>query len=140
MVRSDGFSLLELLLGLAVAAAVGGSAALQLPPVVATIRLTGTAYRLASALRQARGHALEHNVRIDVRFDATANGWEVSEVGGRPLLRERLPPGVVFQSLPASRRVRFSTTGTADNATVVFAAGTRMRRVVVNQRGRVRVV
>jgi hypothetical protein len=44
----------------------------------------------------------------------------------------------VYQSLPSALRVRFSTVGTADNATVVLAAGGRARRIIVNQRGRVR--
>jgi len=41
--------------------------------------------------------------------------------------------------LPSSGRVRFGTTGGADNATVVLASGPRTRRVVVNQRGRVQI-
>lgn len=140
MFRSEGFTVAELLLGLLVAAAVGGTAALQVPSLVAAIRLGGTAYRLAASLRQARGQALERNVRIDVRFDATGRVWEVGEAGGRVFARERLPPGVVFRSLPSSARVRFGTTGTAENATVVLGAGSGTRRVVVNQRGRVRVL
>jgi len=55
MLRTAGFSLLELVAGLALTATVAGSATLALPPVVAKIRLAGAAHRLAAALRQARG-------------------------------------------------------------------------------------
>jgi len=53
--------------------------------------------------------------------------------------RDVLPAGVRFTSLPASRRVRFTAIGTSDNATIALAAGGPARRIVVNQRGRVRV-
>jgi len=140
MLRSEGFTLLELAVGLVMAAAVAGTAALQLPPVVASIRLAGAAHRLAAAMRQARGRALERNLRVDVRFDAVTRAWDVVEAGGATVDLQRLPAGVAFRGLPASGRVRFGTTGSADNATVMLGAGAAVRRVVVNQRGRVRVL
>ena len=138
MLRTAGFSLLELVAGLALTATVAGSATLALPPVVAKIRLAGAAHRLAAALRQARGRALARNARVDVRFDVGRNAWDVREVGGLALEAQALPAGVGFGSVPAGARVRFDTTGGAENATIVLAAGTSVRRVVVNQRGRVR--
>lgn len=139
MLRVTGFTLVELLIGLVLAAAVVGTTAVRLPPVVASIRLAGAAHRLAAALRQARGRALERNVRVDVRFDGPARRWDVAEVGGDVVDTQVLPPGVGWVGLPPGDRVRFGTVGTADNATVVLGAGTAIRRVVVNQRGRVRV-
>ncbi len=139
MVRSGGFTLLELLACCAVAAATLGIGAIRLPPMVATVRLSGAAHRLAAALRDARGRALARNVRIDVQFDPTRGAWDVRDTSGRTLETQALPPGVVFASVPASRRVRFTTVGTADNATVALSAGRTTRRIVVNQRGRVRV-
>ena len=59
--------------------------------------------------------------------------------GGPAQELQALPPGIAFSSLPSTLRVRFGTTGTADNATVVLASGPRTRRVVVNQRGRVHI-
>ena len=58
---------------------------------------------------------------------------------GPALETHALPAGIVFSALPSALRVRFGTTGTADNATVVLASGPRSRRVVVNQRGRVQI-
>jgi Tfp pilus assembly protein FimT len=106
---------------------------------LATVRLGGAAQRLSAALRQARGHALEHGGPVEVALDDARQAWEVREVSATTLAREALPPGVTFASLPASRRVRFTALGTTDNATITLGAGTTVRRIVVNQRGRVRV-
>jgi Tfp pilus assembly protein FimT len=138
MLRTAGFSLFELVAGLAVAATVAGSATLALPPVIAKVRLAAAAHRLAATLRQARGRALARNLRIDVRFDVVRGTWDVQEVGGVALETQALPAGVAFGSLPSSARVRFDTTGGAENATIVLNAATSVRRIVVNQRGRVR--
>ena len=139
MVRTAGFTVLELVAGLAIAASVAGTAALRLPPVVASIRLAAAAHRLAATLRQARGRALAHDVRVDVVLDVARGTWTVRELGGAALAPQALPGGVAFTSVPAAGRVRFTTVGGADNATVVLAAGSALRRVIVNQRGRVRV-
>ena len=139
MVRTAGFTVLELVAGLAIAATVAGTAALRLPPVVASIRLAAAAHRLAATLRQARGRALARNVRVDVGFDVSRGTWTVRELGGPALEPQALPPGVAFTSVPGAGRVRFTTTGGADNATIVLAAGGTLRRIIVNQRGRVRV-
>jgi Tfp pilus assembly protein FimT len=139
MGRTDGFTLFEVVAGLALAATVTGIGVSRLPVVVGPVRLTGAAERLAAALRQARGQALARNRRIEVRFDPPRRAWTLHEDGGPALELQSLPPGIVFSSLPSALRVRFGTTGTADNATVVLASGPRTRRVVVNQRGRVQI-
>jgi len=139
MVRMHGFTLFELLACLALVATIAGGAALRLPDVLATVRLGGAAQRLSAALRQARGHALERGSPVEVALDDARQAWEVREVSATMLAREPLPPGVTFASLPASRRVRFTALGTTDNATITLDAGATVRRIVVNQRGRVRV-
>ena len=139
MGRTEGFTLFEVVAGLALAATVTGIGAARLPLVVGPVRLTGAAERLATALRQARGQALARNRRVEVRFDPPRRAWSLHEDGGPALELQSLPPGIVFSSVPSALRVRFGTTGTADNATVVLASGPRTRRVVVNQRGRVQI-
>lgn len=139
MARTGGFTLFEVMAGLALAATVTGIGSAHLPVVVGPVRLTGAAERLASALRQARGQALARNRRVEVRFDAPRGAWSMHEDGGPALETQALPAGIRFSALPSALRVRFGTTGTADNATVVLASGTRSRRVVVNQRGRVQI-
>jgi Tfp pilus assembly protein FimT len=139
MDRVGGYTLFEVVAGLALAATVTGIGAARLPVVVGPVRLTGAAERLASALRQARGQALARNRRVEIRFDAPRRAWTLHEDGGPAQELQALPPGIAFSSLPSTLRVRFGTTGTADNATVVLASGPRTRRVVVNQRGRVHI-
>ncbi|HEV7731564.1 MAG TPA: GspH/FimT family pseudopilin [Candidatus Binatia bacterium] len=137
--RSSGFTVVELMACTALLAVVVGTTVVRLPPLVASVRLAGAAHRLAAVLRQARGRALERNTRMEIHFDSAARRWDVREFGGLPLEAQALPDGVSFTTLPAGARVRFSTIGTADNATITLAAGSGSRRVVVNQRGRVRV-
>lgn len=140
LMRGGGFTMVELVATMALAAVVLGTGAVSLPPLVASVRLGAAAQRLAATLRQARGRALERNVRIEVRLDPTQRTWRVREWGGIDVESHQLPAGVTFVGVPASGQVRFGTTGTADNATITLAAGTAVRRVIVNQRGRVRVL
>jgi len=139
MDRAGGFTLFEVVAGLALAATVTGISVARAPALVGPVRLTGAAERLAAALRQARGQALARNRQVEVRFDPPRRAWSLHENGGPALEVHSLPTGIGFSSLPSSGRVRFGTTGGADNATVVLASGTRTRRVVVNQRGRVQI-
>jgi hypothetical protein len=104
-----------------------------------SVRLSGAAERLASALRAARSEALARGRAVEVRFDPPRSAWSVREDGGPLMAVHQLPAGVTFSSVPGTLRLRFTSVGTADNGTVVLAAGGRARRVVVNQRGRVRV-
>jgi Tfp pilus assembly protein FimT len=137
MVRMQGFSLFELIACLALLATIVGTAALRMPDILASIRLSGAVQRLSAALRQARGRALEHGSPVEVRLDDAQGVWEMRDT--TTVTREALPPGVAFASLPASRRVRFTALGTTDNATITLGAGASVRRIVLNQRGRVRV-
>jgi len=139
VIRSSGFGLFELVACLALVAVVTGAGALRLPEVLASVRLSGAVQRLATAIRQARGRALERGGPVEVRLDDASGLWEVRDVAGTVVARDALPPGIRFTSLPASRRVRFTAVGTADNATIALDAGHTVRRIVVNQRGRVRV-
>ncbi|MCW5890084.1 MAG: GspH/FimT family pseudopilin [bacterium] len=140
LMRGGGFTLVELVATMALAAVVLGTSAVSLPPLLASVRLGAAAQRLAATLRQARGRALERNVRIEVRLDPAQRRWRVREWGGIDVESHQLPAGVTFAGLPASGQVRFGTTGTSDNATITLAAGSGVRRVIVNQRGRVRVL
>src|SRR5262249_20092966 len=118
---------------------IAGGAALRLPDILASVRLSGAAQRLSAALRQARGHALERGSPVEVALDDARQMWEVREVSAATLASEPLPPGVAFASPPASRRLGFTRCGTTGIATMALGAGAGGRRIVVNQRGRVRV-
>src|SRR5262245_10605099 len=139
MVRMQGFTLIELVACLALLVTIAGAGAVRLPDVLAGFRPSGAATRLPAVLRPARGRALERGSPGHVQIDEARGAWEVRDTHGASVGRETLPAGVSFVGLPASRRVRFSAIGTTDNATLTLSAGATLRRIVVNQRGRVRV-
>jgi prepilin-type N-terminal cleavage/methylation domain-containing protein len=139
MRRDRGFTVLELLVALGIAAVLTGSGVASLVDLVATARVAGAARAAASGLRLAREQALARGAAIEVRFDAPARAWTTRTAGGAVIATHALPRGVAFARLPARGRVLFGGLGTAENATVAFATGPRQRSVIVNQRGRVRV-
>jgi Tfp pilus assembly protein FimT len=134
-----GSTLPELIATVGLATVLGATAAGGLVDVLESARVAGAARSLAAGLRAARGRALAGGGPIEVRFDAPARRWDIRDGDGVVVGTRTLPARVAFASLPARARVRFTRIGTADNATVTVAAGGRMRQVVVNQRGRVRV-
>jgi len=137
--REQGFTLLELVAGLALAMVLAGVSVVRLIELVQTARLAGAAREVATALRLARGAALAAGAAIEVRFDPARALCETRDRSGALLETRRLPPGVGFSALPARSRVLFAGLGAAENATITLAAGGRGRSVVVNQRGRVRI-
>ncbi len=139
MAGSRGVTLLEAVIALAFAAITAGLGVVQLVELVHGAHLAGAARTLATAMRLARGQALAGLGPMEVRFDVAGASWQVSDGGGATLERHQLPPGVVFAGLPVRPRIQFGALGTADNGTITLSAGLRTRRVIVNQRGRVRV-
>ena len=139
MHRSRGFSLVESLAVVALVGVLAGMSTVNVAELVRGARLAGAARTLGAALRLARGQALAGLGPVVARFDVAAGRWEIVDGAGRRLAEHALPTGVVFAGLPARARIAFGALGTADNATVALAAGTRSRRIVVNQRGRVRI-
>jgi Tfp pilus assembly protein FimT len=107
---------------------------------VQSARLAGAARTIATALRLARGIAVAGDAAVDVQFDAARGVCETRDRAGLVLETRPLPPGVVFAALPARARIRFGGLGTADNGTITLGSGARARSIIVNQRGRVRVV
>lgn len=136
---APGFTLVEAVVGLALAAALAGIGSVQLVELVCRARLAGAARTVGTVLRLARGVAIAGNTSIEVRFDTARRACEMREQGGAQLERRPLPAGVAFAALPARGRIVFGALGTADNGTITLAAGGHVLSVVVNQRGRVRV-
>jgi prepilin-type N-terminal cleavage/methylation domain-containing protein len=135
-----GFTVIELLIAIGVGAVVARSALPELTGLARTLRLATSARTLAQRLRETRARAIAEGSPIDARFDATAGTWAI--VGSDGTIREThaLAPAVSFGGLPGSGRIRFGTTGVAENGTIVLATGAADRRIVVNQRGRVRLL
>ena len=139
MRRNRAFSLVESLAAVAVAGLLAGLGSMGMVELVRSARLAGAARALGATLRCARGQALAGSGPVVARFDATRGTYEILDDAGLRLAENALPAGVVFAGLPARARITFGALGTADNATIALAAGPRSRRVVVNQRGRIRI-
>ena len=122
---------------MAVAAVLARTGSLAAVSLTAALRVATSAHARADDARDARpgdggrpaaGGALRRDGRaLSIRTD-----------DGTIRRDEPLPDTVRFTSLPARALVRFTATGAADNATVVLGAGASSARIVVNQRGRVR--
>jgi Tfp pilus assembly protein FimT len=131
--------LLEALFGVGLAALLAGNGVARLVDLVQTARLAGAARTVATALRLARSIAISADDTVEVHFDAARAVCETRDGAGALLETRPLPPGVGFAALPARRRIVFGGLGTADNGTITLGCGSRLRSIVVNQRGRVRV-
>jgi len=138
MRRSRGFTLIESLAVVAIAGLVARTGGMGVAELLRSARLAGAARTLAATLRLARGQALAGVGPVVARFDAARGRYEILDGAGGRLEDHALPTGVAFAALPARSRITFGALGTADNATIALAAGPRSRRIVVNQRGRVR--
>ena len=136
---SRGFTQMEVLICIGIASVL---AALSIPRATAwgdTARAHGAAWSLATALRQVRARALRSGATLTVRFDPTTANWETRNAAGAVLDTNPLPPRLRFGSLPQSQQLHFGATGRSDNGTIALSCGTSSARVVVNQRGRVRI-
>jgi hypothetical protein len=134
-----GFTLVEALVAAGLTAIVAGFGTLVLPDIVRGLRVAGATRELAAVLRLARGRALSGGAAVDVEFDVPRATIVVRAVGGARLEERHLPDGVAFVGVPAKGKIRFGALGTADNGTLLLGAGQARGRIVVNQRGRVRV-
>ena len=136
--RRRGFTLIETVACVAIAAVLARTGALATMSLTTALRVATSARTLAQTMRATRARAMAEGRPLEVRFDATVSRWSVRTEDGTTRHDEPLPDPVRFTSLPARALVRFGATGTADNGTVVLGAGFSSARIVVNQRGRVR--
>jgi prepilin-type N-terminal cleavage/methylation domain-containing protein len=136
--RRRGFTLIETLACVAIAAALARTGSLAAVSLATSLRVATSARTLAQTMRATRARAMAEGRPLEVRLDATAGRWSIRSDDGTIRHDEPLPDPVRFTSLPARPSVRFGATGAADNATVVLGAGGSSARIVVNQRGRVR--
>jgi general secretion pathway protein H len=136
---TSGFTLLEVVVCLVLAAVLAGVATPRLIGLVQAAELAGAARTTAAALRLARGRAIAQSSPTEVHFDVVHRTCETRDGSGTVIATHALPAAVSFVSLPARARIRFGTVGTAENGTIRLGAGSRTRDVIVNQRGRVRV-
>ena len=139
MGRSGGFTQMEVLVCVGLATTLGAIAIPKLAAWGDVARAHGAASSLATQLRHARARALVRGETLTVRFDPIASSWQTRDAQGGLIDQTALPPRLWFSALPQNRQLHFGATGRSDNGTVALSCGTSTARVVVNQRGRVRI-
>jgi type IV fimbrial biogenesis protein FimT len=123
----QGFSLIELLMGLAIAAIVLPWAGAGYKELIESIEREDTAQLLISGLRSARSEAIARNQTVVLRGidDDWGRGWRITlDDKDKTVLMERRASARVVGNQPVKRRVRFGSQGEALHANGAFQAGT----------------
>lgn len=141
---AGGFTLVELMVVLALIGLMGAAVALTLPP--STPAHAADAEALAAALTRARQEAILTTRAVEASVDAHGYAFAIQDFGGwRPLdgaLRARAWSPGVRPRLPQrqSRQVlQFDPTGSAEPATVALESGRGRARIAVDIAGEVSV-
>ncbi|HZR82087.1 MAG TPA: hypothetical protein VFD92_13405 [Candidatus Binatia bacterium] len=132
---STGWSLLECLVGIGVAAIVAAATVPGLARSLASVRLRTASLAVAAALARGRAGALAEGRTWEFRIVAS-DAFEVAALGSSAA-REKLPAGAEFGPATSGGTVRFTQSGTAENATIALRLAGQETSVVINQRGRV---
>jgi general secretion pathway protein H len=129
-----GFTLIELLVVLVLAASIATLVAPALSNALALSELKAGARTLASALRQARGHAIAGHRDVALLLDVNERAWRVSGQAQPHHLPSRLHVALyAAQSEMASQNagaIRFFPDGSSTGGRITVAA--RDRRYVVD--------
>ncbi|SDA89077.1 type IV fimbrial biogenesis protein FimT [Pseudomonas sp. NFACC15-1] len=125
--HQQGFSLIELLMGLAIAAIVLPWASAGYKELIASIDRKDTAQLLISGLRSARSEAITRNRTVVLRGidNDWGRGWRITlDDKEKTVLMERRASARVVGNQPVKRRVRFGSQGEALHPSGAFQAGT----------------
>ncbi|MDR6961994.1 type IV fimbrial biogenesis protein FimT [Pseudomonas brassicacearum] len=125
--HQQGFSLIELLMGLAIAAIVLPWACASYTALVEATERKDAAQLLASGLRSARSEAITRNRTVVIRGidNDWGRGWRITlDDKEKTLLMERSGRARVIGNWPVKRSVRFGSQGQALLPSDAFQAGT----------------
>lgn len=121
-----GFSLIELMVTVAVLAVGLALAAPTLSTQIANYRLRSAAEGVLNGLNYARAEAVRRNSNVSFTLDAGGAGWTVAQLNPATTLQTRASgeaPGVTAASTTASLSVTFTPTGLVDTS------GTRLSQI-----------
>ena len=117
---SSGFSLIELLIVLALGATLASFAVPQLRKGLSSYRLSSTAYELAGELNMARTLAASRSTTYEVQLKASSRSYQVTDPSSPdspPRIKKYLEPGISFARLP-SDTVAFFPRGHAHGGSI----------------------
>jgi len=132
--RGHGYTLLELLVVLAVAGFIMASVASYSTQSMPGTKLKGAAQQLEDGLRRAQARSIADGIPVTVTFVQNANAYVV-EPGGDTTT---LPPGTSISFTPFSflpnplPGVRFYPDGSASGGDIAFVAPGRSYHLVVD--------
>jgi general secretion pathway protein H len=122
-----GFTLIEMIVVLAVLALAAGLFALRGPGRVQALELSAAAGGLAQDLRLARARAIARNAATRVLLDPTMGQWQAEGAAPR-----RLPPGAMLAVRGAATEtagrlaaIRFAPDGSSTGGWIELADGQR---------------
>jgi type IV fimbrial biogenesis protein FimT len=136
-----GFSLVELMIVIAVVAIMAGIAAPSFQDMLASQRLSAATSALNESLWLARSEAIKRNTAVSFEFDDIADGWSVSTaVGALEILVQEPISGVSS----AGETFQFNAYGRLDPSTTIDleieATGTSIQHCLsINGMGRLSV-
>jgi general secretion pathway protein H len=140
--RDDGFTLLELLIVLAIMGAMIGIVVSRGPARSQGLETRAAAGALAQALRMARAQAIERSEDVTVAIDPAHHAF-AADNGVVRALAPGMDISVVPPTLPGpngTRLIRFSADGSASGGSVILGRGKRRLRIDVEWlTGRVKV-
>ncbi|MBI4489683.1 MAG: GspH/FimT family pseudopilin [Deltaproteobacteria bacterium] len=131
----SGFTVIELMVTIGVAAILMGIAIPSFLSWLPTIRLSSAARQIATDLQLARMRAISQNISLTVTFDA-ANGTYSFGTDSRNL--DDLYPGITITTAPTNPT--FTPRGTANAITVTISNGSASKTVQVSAVGRVKIL
>ncbi len=134
MMRARGFTLIELMVGLAVAAILVSIAVPSFTNVFTRMRVEGVANELATDLQYARSESIRLRTSVALTPDNDGLGYQLLD-GATPLKAVRFATGV---SISTGTSVTMSPLrGTANAVSLDIAATDVALRVITNAMGRV---
>lgn len=145
-----GFSLIELMVTVAVLAVGLALAAPALSTQIANYRLRAAAEGVLNGLNYARAEAVRRNSNVSFTLDASGAGWTVAQDSPATTLQTRAngeTPGVTAASTTTSLSVTFTPTGLVDTSGVRLSqidlstavSGAETRRIDIFGGGLIRV-
>jgi general secretion pathway protein H len=133
--RSAGFTLIEVIVTLAILGLALVLVAGYKPPWSSGLGLKGTAAQLAAGLRLARSEAILHNRSVAFDLDVIAHRYRIEQGIERPL-----PANLAIELLtiagetrgPGAGDIRFNPDGSSTGGRIVLAGGQRKIAVGVD--------